>query len=125
MRRLAAFAVIASALAGCSEPAAATGVVVLDEYTIDLSGSVFTGETVSLDVENAGEFSHTLVVTRHDGSAVAATATLPPGSTAELVLDLEPGEYQVSCRIVVQLADGTIVDHYEQGMVASLRVEGQ
>jgi hypothetical protein len=124
MRRLAAFTVIAAALAGCSEPVSESGTVVLDEYTIDLSGSVFTGDAVSLAVENAGEFAHTLVVTRRDGSAVAATATVPPGSTAELVLDLEPGKYQVSCRIVVQLADGTIIDHYEQGMVASLRVEG-
>jgi len=123
MKRLAALVLLASALAGCTEPTSAGGAIVLDEYTIDVPPGSFSSGTVSLDVMNAGEFSHTLVVTQSDGSAVAATASIPPGSGADLVVDLAPGEYQVSCRIVVQLPDGTIVDHYEEGMVGSITVD--
>ncbi|MEX1207309.1 MAG: hypothetical protein WEE36_01695 [Acidimicrobiia bacterium] len=122
MRRAFALAITTMILAGCGSTPVDSAVIVLDEYSIELSAPVIQTGPVVLAVENAGEFSHTLVVTRADGSAVVATETIAPGSAVELPLDLEPGGYQVSCRIVVQLPDGTIVDHYEQGMLASMEV---
>lgn len=122
MRRTFALAITTMILAGCGSTPEDSAVIVLDEYSIALSAPVIQTGPVVLTVENAGEFSHTLVVTRADGSAVVATETIAPGSAVELPLDLEPGGYQVSCRIVVQLPDGTIIDHYEQGMLASMTV---
>lgn len=124
MRRIAALVLTTAALAGCETAPMESGVIVLDEFSIELSAPVLQSGSVVLMVENAGDFSHTLVVTRADGSAIAATETIAPASSVELPLELEPGRYQVSCRIVVQRPDGTIVDHYEQGMLASLTVSG-
>jgi hypothetical protein len=122
MRRISALALAAMILTGCGSTPVDSAMIVLDEYSIDLSAPVVQTGPIVLTVENVGEFSHTLVVARADGSAVAATETIAPGSAVELPLDLEPGGYQVSCRIVVQLPDGTIIDHYEQGMLASMTV---
>jgi uncharacterized cupredoxin-like copper-binding protein len=122
MTRIPVLALTTMILAGCGSTPVDSAVIVLDEYSIELSAPVVQTGPVVLTVENAGDFSHTLVVTRADGSAVAATETIAPGSAVELPLDLEPGGYQVSCRIVVQLPDGTIIDHYEQGMLASMTV---
>ena len=122
MRTIPALLLTTTLLAGCGSTPADSGVFVLDEYSIEVSAPVVQTGPIVLTVENAGEFSHTLVVARADGSAVAATETIAPGSAVELPLDLEPGGYQVSCRIVVQLPDGTIIDHYEQGMLASMTV---
>jgi uncharacterized cupredoxin-like copper-binding protein len=122
MRRLPALLVATVSLSGCASTPVDSAVIVLDEYTIEISASALKTGPVAFAVENAGEFSHTLIVARADGSAVAATETIAPGASAELLIDLTPGSYQVSCRIVVQLPDGTIVDHYEQGMLASMTV---
>jgi hypothetical protein len=40
-----------------------------------------------------------------------------------LSVDLQPGAYQVSCRLVGQDGDGNIIDHYENGMFSQLEVE--
>lgn len=122
MRRIATFVVATSLLAGCSGTAADSGVIVLDEYSIDVATPNLQTGPVPIMIENAGDFSHTLIVTRADGSAVTATETIAPGASVSLTVDLEPGKYQVSCRIVVQLPDGTIIDHYEAGMLASLTI---
>jgi hypothetical protein len=122
MTRIPVLALTTMILAGCGSTPVDSAVIVLDEYSIELSAPVVQTGPVVLTVENAGDFSHTLVVTRADGSAVAATETIAPGDAVDLPLDLEPGGYQVSCRIVVQLPDGTIIDHYEQGMLASMTV---
>ena len=113
----------ALALAACSGSAAGGSEFVLTEYDIDVPSAAFQAGTVALPIINAGEFGHTLVVTAEDGRAIAASETIAAEGAAELVLELAPGTYQVSCRIVVQLSDGTIVDHYQAGMVASFEVE--
>jgi len=47
-----------------------------------------------------------------------------PGSqdAVGLGVDLEPGEYRFTCRIVSQLEDGTLLDHYEFGMETTVEV---
>lgn len=118
-------AATAFALAACNGSGAAAGEFVLTEYEIDVPSTSFQAGTVALPVVNAGEFGHTLVVTGEDGRAIAASGTIAAGGATELVLDLAPGTYQVSCRIVVQLPDGTIVDHYQAGMVAAFKVAAE
>jgi len=65
-----------------------------------------------------------MVVTDETGSVVATTSLIPPGESTSLPLDLDPGLYSVTCRIVAQTPDGDIVDHFESGMHTTLRVEG-
>lgn len=45
-----------------------------------------------------------------------------PGASIEVGLDLIPDTYQLTCRIVVQLEDGTLVDHYQNGMGETVEV---
>jgi len=124
MRRLGAIAVIGLALAGCVDTGAASDGFTLREYAIEVPSTRIEAGRVPLSIVNTGTFSHTMVVTDDAGRAIAATATIAPGEPVQLVVDLVPGTYHVSCRIVVQLPDGTIVDHYQAGMVARFEVDG-
>ncbi len=118
MRRLVLLALVVVA---CS-PAAGDDGFVLSEFSVDGPRGVTPGR-VDLAISNEGEFGHTLVVTDDAGHVVASTDVLPGGTGTTLAVDLDPGEYQVSCRIVVETPDGRLVDHYEQGMYAPLTVE--
>ncbi len=107
----------------CSSGAPPSGTEVgLAEFRVTPDARVLQAGEVEFDVENYGEFSHTFVVTSADGSIVAALDPIPPGEEVSLSLDLPAGTYQVSCRIVVQRSDGSIVDHYQEGMHALVTV---
>jgi hypothetical protein len=69
-----------------------------------------------LHIENYGEFTHTLVVTNDQGVVMAATGLIESGEETELAVDLQPGTYVFSCRIVAQDDEGNLIDHYEGGM---------
>lgn len=93
----------------------------LHEFVVDGPSSLEAG-TNSLRVSNTGEFPHTLVVARSDGTVVAATDLIQSGDSVHLELDLEPGVYQFTCRIVSQRSDGQIVDHFQEGMNRTVSV---
>ena len=96
--------------------------VTLEEFSIGLTESVWTAGPISLDVDNQGEFSHTVVVTSETGTVIETSPVLAPGDAATLELDLEPGTYHLTCRIVAETPDGDLVDHYEHGMHAAVVV---
>jgi hypothetical protein len=73
-------------------------------------------------LRNSGEFPHTLVITRGDGGVVFASDVIAAGETATVPLDLEPGDYELSCRLVAQTEGGDLVDHFEEGMRADLTI---
>jgi hypothetical protein len=110
------------ALAGCSSTASAEGYDLI-EFAIE-GASELPADVTSVAVTNSGEFPHTLVVTDVGGEVIAATDVLQPGQGAELALDLEPGRYSFTCRIVAQTPEGEIVDHFEQGMSKTVSVSG-
>lgn len=119
MRRL---SLLLSLVVACGGPAAtASPAVVLAEYTVDAPGRWSAGG-VSLSVKNDGEVPHTLVITDEIGLPVAASELVAPGDTIDLDLDLSPGRYVVSCRIVVSRPDGTLSDHFAAGMSRSVDV---
>lgn len=120
MRRLATALLLA--VVACTPSATSRSDVTLTEFAIS-SHPRLTGD-VSLRVSNQGGFGHTLVVSTLDGTVITSTDVLGPGDEVGLDLDLEPGRYVFSCRIVVQTPDGEIVDHYARGMAATVEVVG-
>ena len=120
MRRI-LLLVAALLLGACFSSASSAGHYDLYEFAIDGSSVLEAGESV-LQLTNSGEFTHTFVVTDKDGVVVAASDVLPAGATAELAIDVEPGDYMVTCRIVVQTDQGQLVDHFEQGMHLNVTV---
>jgi len=126
MKRLTVATVAAlAALVACGSPSPASSLdVTLDEWQIDLSNSHYIDGAVELNVTNEGDFPHTLVVEGPDGEVLAATEVIAPGAGAVLNLDLEQNDFRFTCRIVATTDDGNIVDHYAEGMTASVASAG-
>jgi len=109
-------------VSGCGVTAVSETSVALKEFSVTPVADRLKAGTVDLSVSNSGEFSHTLVVSDSAGTVVAATALIRPGDTSSLSIDLQPGAYVFTCRIVGQSDSGEIIDHYERGMVARIDV---
>lgn len=90
----------------------------LFEFGIETAPAWADGRLVT--VRNSGEFPHTLVVTHDEGAVVYASEIIDPGEEVDLDLALEPGEYELSCRLVAQTDAGDLVDHFEEGMRSEL-----
>lgn len=118
-------AALALTVAGATACSATTieGTFDLVEFAVN-GPAELSAESQSVTVTNSGEFPHTLVVTDEEGAAVAATPLIQPGESAEMPLDLDSGLYSFTCRIVAQTSDGDLVDHYEEGMSATVTVRG-
>lgn len=122
MRRSALVTLILVLGTACGGADASGGAQVrLDEFSVDVAGAIEAGSS-ELVVRNGGEFGHTLVIADDTGQVVAATDLIPAGAETVVSADLAAGRYQFSCRIVVQTPDGSISDHFEQGMVADVEV---
>ena len=124
-RRLLAFVTMFGMVAsGCSSPEPSSQASVdLREFAINVSASRWEAGSIVLDVENTGEYAHAVVLTDGSGDVVAATGLLRAGGDVAMEVDLGPGNYQLTCRIVAQSADGALVDHFESGMIADVIVE--
>jgi hypothetical protein len=116
--QLALVASIASCVGG---PTTASGTFDLVEYDV-VGPSQLDPATKAINVTNSGEYPHTLVITDISGEVVAASSLISPGESAELALDLEPGRYSFTCRIVVESPEGELIDHFEQGMTTTVSV---
>jgi hypothetical protein len=121
MKRLALALVLVGACSSASVPVSRPAVT-LSEGVVDVSTSSWLAGEVTIDIGNVGEFGHTLVITDSDGSVVASTGLIPSAGVDTLKADLPPGQYQLSCRIVSTLPDGTLLDHYQAGMMANIEV---
>ncbi|MEX2278865.1 MAG: hypothetical protein WEA76_02120 [Acidimicrobiia bacterium] len=124
MKRL-VIVLAALGLAACGRVAAqpvAVDRVVLDEFSIMTEAEVWHTGSVSLEIANIGERTHTLVISGADGRVVASTDIVEPNEVVEFNVDLGPGSYQLTCRIVVEGANGQLFDHFEQGMSTTVTV---
>lgn len=119
--RLSLIAGLSVALAACSGSTAMESGFDLAEWQIAGPGEM-SADTGSVDVSNSGSLPHTLVITDSSGNVMAATDLIGPGDSTELALDLDPGTYSFTCRIVAQDSEGEIVDHFEAGMNATVSV---
>ena len=114
--------VLLGLVGACEGQAVANTEVEIGEFWISPGDGVLQVGKVELLVENYGEFSHTLVVSDASGTVIGATDLIGPEAQSILTVDLLPGSYTFTCRIVKGLDDGTIVDHYQLGMEASIDV---
>jgi hypothetical protein len=110
------------ALTACGGPGVSDTEVEVGEFWITPGDGLLHAGTVEILVENYGEFPHTLVVSDASGIVVGATDLIASEAEAILTVDLQPGSYIFTCRIVRGLDDGTVVDHYQRGMAASIDV---
>ena len=113
-------------LLACSAPTPVNGPVEveLDEFYIEPEAAVIAAGTVDFVVFNEGEFPHTMVVAGESGQVVFASDVLNSGERMNVELDLVAGVYQLTCRIVVQLEDGQLIDHYQNGMGTAIEAVG-
>lgn len=95
----------------------------LAEFTISGPTSM-SADLDQIEVENYGEFAHTMVITDSNGRVAAASGLIQPGETVHLDIDLSAGTYSFTCRIVAQDGEGNLIDHYEAGMNTLVTVEG-
>lgn len=120
MKRLLALAMIV--LAACTSGSPTASDIALTEFDVQMRSELTSG-TTTLSIRNEGEFGHTVVVADESGQVVAATGLIGSGEVDEMTVDLTEGRYEFTCRIVFQNEDGSVSDHYEQGMRATVTVE--
>lgn len=109
-------------VAACSTQTTGEAGYTLAEGVIEGPGNLTAAGTAMIDVNNIGEYSHTLVVTNESGEVVGATGLLASGEQTSISVDLEAGTYVFSCRIVSQDDEGNLIDHFEQGMHRTVTV---
>ncbi len=105
-------------LSGCSHTHVVTADrtlrLALSEYRINPGDVRVSSGIVTIFVRNYGRLTHDLVIS-HDGQSVASTPPVPPGDTAELILDFAPGTYAMA---------STILSDQALGQYGTLRVTG-
>jgi hypothetical protein len=113
---------LALTIAACSESRGASTIdVELEEWAIDVSADRYLAGPVQLQIHNSGEFPHTLVAEAPDGAVLAATEVIDPGESTTVDLNLTDADYRFTCRIVTSLEDGTVVDHFAEGMIQTIK----
>jgi plastocyanin len=115
--------VAALAIVSCQgSPSGSSAEIDLTEFEIHPSLSSFDAGSVALDVVNEGEYGHTLVITDAGGHVLLAGEVIEAGESSTMSIDLVPGDYYFTCRIVAQDDEGNVIDHYEMGMSAEVTV---
>jgi hypothetical protein len=122
MRRSRIAVLVLLFLPGCGGPGVAETTIELKEFSVSPAEDYLRAGIVDLSISNSGDFPHTLVVSSSSGTVVAGTSLIPPGGASSLSIELEPGAYTFTCRIVGESSSGEIIDHYQRGMVARVDV---
>jgi hypothetical protein len=108
--------VLAAGVAGCGHAShvAADGTVqiALNEYRVTPQQVDAHTGGLTFVVHNYGRLTHDLVISR-DGQTEAYTAPIPPGGTADLVAELDPGSYELA---------STVLDDQALGAYGSLHI---
>jgi plastocyanin len=86
--------------------------IAMTEYAFD-PADVTVGGGDTITATNDGQLPHNYTVMGREGGGPWTTGDVDPGSTGEVTLNLQPGEYEVIC---------TIPGHAEQGMRGTLNV---
>ncbi len=95
--------------------------VSLVEWAVIPDAESVEAGTIGFLAANDGTEVHELVVLR-DGEEIAEIEDIRPGDAVLLPVALEPGTYELACKIRETEANGEVEDHYENGMHAELEV---
>ena len=110
---------------GVAGPADDTVQVDLREYTVTPDKASVEAGAIKFVAANTGTAVHELAVLKKnaDGSIdnQGEIEDIDPGKGGEVILELEPGDYELACVIVPGEA-GSEVDHYQQGMRVAFTV---
>ncbi len=110
---------------GVSGPADDTVQVDLHEYVVTPDKASVKAGAIKFVAENTGAEVHELAVLKKnaDGSFdnQGEIEDIDAGKGGEVILELEPGDYELACVIVPGEA-GSEVDHYQQGMLVTFTV---
>ena len=116
--------------------------IVLDEYAVKPEAAVLVPGPVRLIVRNAGRRGHELQVYRMDGDpgghahgvemspdgvvsgAVGVLRLIPVDETRVLEITLSAGTWELACHLV-DSEDGKRFDHYDRGMMTTVKVVEQ
>jgi uncharacterized cupredoxin-like copper-binding protein len=94
-------------------PAAGTKVTAIEkEYSITLSTTTFAPGVYTFEVENGGTLLHNLTI-EGPGIDKRASATLDPGGSVEIRVNLQKGTYELSC---------SVSGHKDRGMDLMIQV---
>lgn len=121
MRRL-VWLMLMLGVVACSASPVENSQVDLAEFSVTVDEELLQTGLVDLSIENYGQYPHTLVISTIEGSVLAATDLILAGEQRELQIDLAPGEYMFTCRIVNSDGEGGVIDHYQNGMSATVEV---
>ncbi len=123
--------------------------VALQEFTIAAHPAVVKAGKVAFRVSNVGTITHELVLVRAESAAALPKVTktggeravgdvdeeaipeadkageagdVPDGKQVGKTFDLSPGTYVMFCNIDTKNPDGTITNHFQEGMHATVTV---
>jgi hypothetical protein len=77
----------------------------LTEYRLNPQSARISAGTVTILIHNYGRLTHNLVVSQN-GTSIASTRGIPPGSSAQLDLSLAAGDYLMTSTILADQALG-------------------
>jgi plastocyanin len=90
--------------------------IAMTEYAFDpLDVTVGGGDTITATNDGQLPHNYTVIGAGGAGAVEAVISDVAPGSTGEVTLNLQPGEYEVIC---------TIDEHSDKGMRGTLTVGG-
>jgi uncharacterized cupredoxin-like copper-binding protein len=139
---------VAKVAAGGVVPSATT--VTLQEYTMTPHAAALKAGTVRLNVNNVGSITHELVLVRApsvsalpivqtatkdravgdvneeaipNSAKMGETGDIKPGQTVVKTFKLTPGAYVMFCNIDNTNPDGTVLNHFHQGMAATITAQ--
>jgi uncharacterized cupredoxin-like copper-binding protein len=139
---------LAKVQAGGVTPSATT--VTLQEYTMTPHAAVLKAGDVRLSVNNVGSVTHELVLVKEpsisalpivqsatpdravgdvneeaipENAKMGETGDVKPGQTVVKTFHLTPGTYVMFCNIDDKNPDGTVLNHFHQGMAATITAQ--
>jgi uncharacterized cupredoxin-like copper-binding protein len=123
--------------------------VTLEEFTITPHPAYAQAGTVVFDVDNVGSITHEMVIVRAPSLAALPKVTKPGGERAVGAIDeeaipesdtigetgdvparahvtksftLTPGTYVLFCNIDTKNSDGSVINHFQHGMSATITI---
>ena len=112
--------------ASSNAPAGTTVTVRLSDFVVTPDTTSVKAGPVHFVVSNTSTDSvHEMAVLRSKSSTsfenMGEVEVMPPGVSGAITLDLSPGTYRLAC-LVAKGEQGSVVDHYQQGMYTDITV---